>query len=506
MAWDPLCPWPRGRAWVWIALGTLALFAQGPSFLRSLRPARSQGVDFFQEWASARFVLDGTPAYQSQDLALVRYLGLERDPHDPQFISHNAHPPSSILLALPLASLDYPDATLAWNLVSLALIVAGIAIVARELEIQPAAWSIFPVLALGLTCNPLRQTLNQGQLNGVLLFLLVAAWSADRRGRQEQAGLLVALAAAIKLFPAFLLGHFLLRRRWRALGTSLFTLAAVTVLTGEVIGWPACRAYASEILPKVARFQSDWPNGSLTGFWTKLIGTGANHFGHEVRPLASVPWLARVATLASVAAVLSCCAKTVASATTRRGQDRAFALSLTAMLLLSPICWDHYLLLLVLPLSLIWKSLSFGRGSRVLFTLVILGIWVNPLQVWALGLPDPATLHTWSISAPTALVTLLSYPSYLLLILFAWLIRLQPQSAVAGTEERETGRGEREAQASRLRTRDDSRILNVYGPGRRDPPAQPTTFPGHLESESQPPVDPCRDALYKSPLLAGMAT
>jgi hypothetical protein len=436
MAWDPLRPWPRGRVWVWTALGTLALFAQGPSFVQGLRPAASQGVDFFQEWASARNVLGGTPAYESQDAAMRRYLGLARDRRDPQFIAHNAHPPSSIFLALPLAGLAYPDATLAWNLLSILFVVASLAIVARELEIRIPAWSIFPAIVLALTCNPLRQTFNQGQLNGALLILLTLAWRADRRGRQGASGALVALAAAIKLFPAFLLGYFALRRRWRALGSSVLTLGALTVATGETIGWQAYRDYCQVVLPEVATFRSDWPNASLPGFWDKLLGAGAIHFGHKVEPLAALPHLALAATLLSLGPLLMCWKRNVARASTPSQSDRAFALSLIAMLLASPICWDHYLLLLLLPLTLTWMGLSAGHGSHLLLAIVCLGIWVNPIQIWAIGLPDPGSLQTWSISAPVALATLLVYPTYLLVVLYAMLVRVgrpDPATCLAKT-------------------------------------------------------------------------
>ena len=37
-------------------------------------------------------------------------------------------------------------------------------------------------------------------------------------------------------------------------------------------------------------------------------------------------------------------------------QDLSYSLTVVAMLLLTPICWDHYLLLLALPLAKIWRG------------------------------------------------------------------------------------------------------------------------------------------------------
>src|SRR5262245_1765453 len=60
---DPFGPWSPGRRRLWIVTCLVVCFLAGPGFLRSLRPARDVGIDFFQEWSSAKNALSGLPIY-----------------------------------------------------------------------------------------------------------------------------------------------------------------------------------------------------------------------------------------------------------------------------------------------------------------------------------------------------------------------------------------------------------------------------------------------------------
>ena len=73
-------------------------------------------------------------------------------------IAYNAHPPTSVLLALPVTGLDLPDAVLAWNLVTLAALLASLAIVAAGLpelkDALPARGHPVPLLLADLRQLP----------------------------------------------------------------------------------------------------------------------------------------------------------------------------------------------------------------------------------------------------------------------------------------------------------------------------------------------------------------
>ena len=95
-------------------------------------------------------------------------------------IAYNAHPPTSVLLALPLTGLDLPDAVLAWNLVTLAALLASLAIVAAGL---PELKTLFlPVGVLLPFCLPIYGNFQQGQLTFILVLLIDVGLGAGPLG------------------------------------------------------------------------------------------------------------------------------------------------------------------------------------------------------------------------------------------------------------------------------------------------------------------------------------
>ena len=113
----------------------------------------------------------------------------------------------------------------------------------RELKFPVAAWSILPIVALGLTCSPLRHQISQGHWNAQLLLLVTLAWVARRRGQSTWSGFWVGTAAALKLFPAFLLFYFVVRRRWKAVIVGSVWIVASNAMTVAVLGLDSYRDY-----------------------------------------------------------------------------------------------------------------------------------------------------------------------------------------------------------------------------------------------------------------------
>ena len=77
----------------------LVCILQGHSFVEDLRPPLDRGLDFFQDWASARNYLLGEPIYTPHEVTL-RKMGVRVDPNNPFFVPVNAHPPTSVLIAV----------------------------------------------------------------------------------------------------------------------------------------------------------------------------------------------------------------------------------------------------------------------------------------------------------------------------------------------------------------------------------------------------------------------
>jgi hypothetical protein len=119
-------------------------------------------------------------------------------------------PPTIAVLWRPIALLGPEAALLTWDWVNAVAIIATVGLLLVRI---PLATGIFMVL-LSL---PLAQETLLGNVNGILLAGVAATWFLGRTGRFVLAGAVIAVMAAIKLWPAVLLVWFLTQGHHRAL-------------------------------------------------------------------------------------------------------------------------------------------------------------------------------------------------------------------------------------------------------------------------------------------------
>ncbi len=446
--WDPANAWPAGRKWIWAILATLVVIAQGPSFLKQFQVTWKEGNDFFQDWASARNVLEYRPAYLPLSESVSRYVPKAVGRRPPAaHLPWNAHPPTSVLATLPLALFDYPQAGTLWNVMSLIALSASLSLIVRELKFPVSVWSLLPIVGLGLLCSPIRTQVSQGQWNALLLLLLTLAWVGERRGHDSWAGLCVGIAATLKLFPILILFYFAIRRRWRAVIAGFAGVVALSLITVPILGVDAFPTYINRVLPTLDVFRSEWDNASLLAFWTKNLAAGASHYGLYVEPVIKAPVLARAGIVLSFASVLVTTFLIVnrsrsGSLDKLKYGDLCYSLTLVTMLLLAPICWDHYLLLLALPLALVWRSLRQSSFQRLAFLLLVAAVWIGPNELWRAGGVDLLAgwpdFHdvppvTYRIDRPFFVPVFLSLHFYALLASFLWLVFLTRREFAAAS-------------------------------------------------------------------------
>jgi hypothetical protein len=96
---------------------------------------------------------------------------------------------------------------------------------------------------------PLHRNLLYGQFYLVLLLLIVAACWAFLHKKDTLAGVLIAVAAACKVFPIFFFVFFAQRKAWRALTASVLTGVATLAASISIFGWNVHRTYLQEVLP-----------------------------------------------------------------------------------------------------------------------------------------------------------------------------------------------------------------------------------------------------------------
>lgn len=382
--------WAHPPMWLGVLLQLAAaalLFQEGLPLARHMvQDPRSAGVfDFYQEWGAARNWREGMPIYTPLQESLRRHLGLR---YVSLVIRHNAHPPVVALLSLPLGYLEYVPALLLWNAFNVLLVALSVAMTLRALKWNLSGWWVLPLGAAIVFFNPFYQQCIQGQLGGVLLFLVTAAWVAERRGAGGWAGVALGLATAIKLFPGFLVIGLLLRRQWVGVAAAVLIFIFLNLAAWGLLGSATFHDYVTIVLPDLQRFRAHMTNASILGFGHKLfIGNPAEE-ATPLWPNARVGWIVMGLLLAGVASVALFWAW---RARTGTAFDLTIGINVSAMLLLSPLTWDHSLLL-VLP----WIIVAAGSAPwRIIpwccLALLLLGMSTNHVRLWHAGHPSDVT-------------------------------------------------------------------------------------------------------------------
>lgn len=190
------------------------------------------------------------------------------------------YPPFAALLFAPMALLNDTILSIVMITINMMLVIWTIGVISREARGAGSVITRGAAAALGLGFTlllvPLADTLWLGQINIVLMALVVADLVAVHRGRRW-AGVLIGIAAGIKLTPLLFVVLLLWSRRWRAALIALGTFAA-TVLIGfialprdAITFWTVALRDTRRIAP------SDWiVNQSLDGvlarFWPDAPG------------------------------------------------------------------------------------------------------------------------------------------------------------------------------------------------------------------------------------------
>ncbi len=312
--------WVASRSnatWVRLALMLPVLVAFGQYILTA---ARQDEVDFGVYRAGGHAFLAGHDLY----LLRVPPVGLPF-----------TYPPASAVFFSPLSWMPVRPGQVVWMAASLVGLCLFVRLTMLRYAAGDAAKSIpllLVVLALVAWSNPLSVGLNLGQIN-VLIAVLVVADLSGVLPRLPR-GVMIGVAAALKLTPLFLVGYFIAVRRYRAAAVATCTFVAVTA-AGFLLAPHASHQYWLQGYfadPRRTGGISYISNQSLYGVIVRLAA-GPSH--------VRVFWLPAVILTGGVVLWAA-----------RQLEPRlpwlAEGMALAAMLLISPVSWVHHWIL-VLP-------------------------------------------------------------------------------------------------------------------------------------------------------------
>jgi alpha-1,2-mannosyltransferase len=264
------------------------------------------------------------------------------------------YPPIAAILMTPLAFGPY----LFWQVVWTGALVWAQQSVLKRCG-APRGWKL-GLLGIGvvLAVEPIRTTLGYGQVNTMLMALVVADLLPDRpeQRRRIPQGTLTGLAAAIKLTPAlFVIFMFLIGKR-RAAITAIVSFAVITGI-GAILLFRETVVFFGGLSGGDTRTASPLYTGnqSLLGVFFRL---GDSSRTTTLLGLA----------VAGVLAVLGC----LVAAYWWHNDEKVFAVAIVGITtcLASPLSWTHHYVW-VLPLGMAVLSPGVPRWARC-----VGGLWV----------------------------------------------------------------------------------------------------------------------------------
>lgn len=272
------------------------------------------------------------------------------------------YPPFAALGMLPMALVGLHTAIAAALLLNLAALTLVTGILVGP-ELRRYRWFGCALAACLLALlEPVRDTFSFGQVNLVLLALVLSdAWLLSR-GRGRWAGVGIGLAAAVKLTPALFIVLLLLGRRRRAAGVATAVAGAATALAAWAMP-DASRFYWTDALWDTTRIgRLDYvSNQSLQGVLARLVAP-------------QEPSRALWATLALL--LLCVWARRTWRALADEDWIAAFALTGLAACLVSPITWVHHLVWLLPSFAVLLRRRRLRVAAALYAVLCSSVVWL----------------------------------------------------------------------------------------------------------------------------------
>jgi alpha-1,2-mannosyltransferase len=296
----------------------------------------------------------------------------------PDFPLPFTYPPFAAVVFYPLHLLPFGFVAFAWQ-VGIIAALYGVVRLSQLLLGNGERRIAMLWTAVGIWIEPLRSTFDYGQINVVLaLAVLYAVYSR----RWWVSGLLVGLAAGVKLTPAVSGLYFVGARRWGAVLFSAVVFAG-TVATSALVVGDQTRYYFTQLLGDAKRvgpigtsFNQSWRGGI-----SRILGHDA---GYGPLVLAGIAVTAVLAVLAW---------RAIGGASDRLG---AIVVVQLFGLLVSPISWTHHWVWLIpLMIWLLHGPMREELGARILgwgwLALTVVGV------PWLLSFAQPTI---WVIPRP----------------------------------------------------------------------------------------------------------
>lgn len=270
------------------------------------------------------------------------------------------YPPPFALVVVPLAALLPATVALwVWTGLLVVALVAGIAL----LPLAPRTRWL--VLALAGISWPVVYSIKLGQVGPLLFCLFVLGWR--RLASDAAVGAVAAIGGLVKVQPILLLGWAVARRRWRAVAMGTALLVVLSLAATPIVGISAWRDFV-ELIGRLS--------DPITTPGNVTFGALAYRAGLDRSAAGLLQWFA--VGLVGLVWIVVC---------VRRPPLVGYLATIVVSQLVSPILWDHYAMLTLLPVAYL-----VDRGWPLAILVPLASPWLLAGQVPAVMYPVTLTL------------------------------------------------------------------------------------------------------------------
>ena len=342
------------------------------------------------------------------------------------------NPPVMAVLLYPLVKLPPLAAALLWFYVKVGLSLLSLFWVFRLIAPMDRPFPDWAqALAVLLSLRPILGDLQHGNVNLFILFLVVAALTAFRRGFDVLAGVVLGLAIACKVTPALFLPYFIWKRAWKTLAGTVAGLA-LFLCPGFVpalcLGWDDNQHqltswYKEMVHPFVVegKVWTEQNNQSLPGLAYRMLthSPSVSHYeGNVYTPdqwdnvlsldPSVVRWLLKGCMGVFALGIVWCC-RTPTQPRQGWRLSAEFSLVVLGMLLFSERTWKHHCVTLMLPFAVICYYVA--ACALVAATLLIESTSTSLLDKDFAKTAQTYGVYVWAhLALMAALVVLLRQP------------------------------------------------------------------------------------------------
>lgn len=296
-------------------------------------------LDFYSFYASASAYIEGLNPYKA---IVASFLP------NSVVIPENLNPPFFLQLISPLAQLNIKAASSLWFGISL---ISGIwgALLGLHLMSSPGFfkknWLTYLCIYLAMYSTLMNTSYNQ--IGGILLFFVTVGYYFFLRQHDYWAGIFWGIIIAIKLFPALLFIFAFSQKRYKLIAVMLLTVL-LACLWPLLAKGPEIYALYFKMIFNIQWQGGNW-NASISGFLFRLFTL---EFAHQHL------FVIKIIYFFVFLALLAWYIKALNAHHDKSEGHRAFCLTLTLMVLMSPMGWLYYFSLLLMPLTYLWQTLN----------------------------------------------------------------------------------------------------------------------------------------------------